>query len=413
MAVFWEVVGGATSGGVLVRTGKDISSEQASVFQNELGIFVRMKGARLATSAVVREIELDGERLRYELVKGTGPPRGWISVKLKGKDLVVRVPLEKLSAMQLKDSDLAAPAPLTKSSGYDQADASRKSHDNRAKSLLPIPRCPHLPDPKNSKRAKLYRDRSTHSVALHMFVFYGAADYFLTWYSFVNEMPDWIDVAVFERSGQGSLKDAPLPQSVEEHARQAIEAMTPALRTYPRGKAPFAVIGHSTGGPIMSEVVRIAREEFEVEPVCILPFDEAPPNHPHLSDYGYQLVKEDPKQWLQQWMPWGEIKDSDMYAHDNKIYNTYRRECPQHKPFSCDIHVFASLKQQVFNDLYQEARRTGTVDKLDARELSIRKARAKLYASSEADQLARLEARNTAPINCIWVNIRRVGLTFN
>eukprot|EP00930_Biecheleria_cincta_P058385 TRINITY_DN44222_c0_g1_i1.p1 TRINITY_DN44222_c0_g1~~TRINITY_DN44222_c0_g1_i1.p1 ORF type:complete len:184 (+),score=25.90 TRINITY_DN44222_c0_g1_i1:372-923(+) len=181
-------------------------------------------------------------------------------------------------------------------SGFDQADSSNEIHKTGSRSLLPIPRCPHLPDPKQSKRAKFYRDRSTSDVALHLFVFYGSADYFLTWYLFVNEMPDWIDVAVFERSGQGSLKEEALPQSVEEHALQAVEAMRPALQTYPRGKAPFALIGHSTGGPIMSEVARLAREKFEVEPVCILPFDEPPPNYPHLSDYGYQLVKEDPEQ---------------------------------------------------------------------------------------------------------------------
>lgn len=73
---FWEVVGGAASGGVLVRTGKDKESPEAS--------------ARLSVGAFVRQLQLDGERLNYELLSGAGPGTGWVSLKVKGKDLLVR-----------------------------------------------------------------------------------------------------------------------------------------------------------------------------------------------------------------------------------------------------------------------------------------------------------------------------------
>merc|ERR1711865_735331 len=103
------------------------------------------------------------------------------------------------------------------------------------------------------------------------------------------------------------------------------------------------------GGPIMCEVARIARQDFGVEPACLLPFDEPPPNHPHLSEYGYELLCTDPQQWLKEWNPnmmkvtytdYGiatRQKDASVYAHDNKFYNTYRRACPQYDPFKCDI----------------------------------------------------------------------------
>lgn len=72
----WEVVGGVEAGGIVVRAGRGLSSEQLS--------------DRLATGAVVREVELADDRLLYERLSGGGPDRGWVSVGVKGKALVVR-----------------------------------------------------------------------------------------------------------------------------------------------------------------------------------------------------------------------------------------------------------------------------------------------------------------------------------
>lgn len=72
----WEVVGGAEKGGILVRDGRSTASQELE--------------ARLATGAVVEEVELAGDRLRYRRVSGAGPEAGWVSVQLKGKPLLVR-----------------------------------------------------------------------------------------------------------------------------------------------------------------------------------------------------------------------------------------------------------------------------------------------------------------------------------
>lgn len=73
----WKVVGGVDKGGIVVRTGQDVASPQAD--------------SRLSTGALVMELALEGERLRYELKEGTGPATGWVSTKLKdGKDLLVK-----------------------------------------------------------------------------------------------------------------------------------------------------------------------------------------------------------------------------------------------------------------------------------------------------------------------------------
>mmetsp|Transcript_80881 Transcript_80881/g.237743 ORF Transcript_80881/g.237743 Transcript_80881/m.237743 type:complete len:1312 (+) Transcript_80881:71-4006(+) len=72
----WEVVGGADKGGVLVRTGRDMSATKEE--------------ARLSTGALVEEIGLEDKRLHYKLLEGSGPKRGWVSVEISNKALLVR-----------------------------------------------------------------------------------------------------------------------------------------------------------------------------------------------------------------------------------------------------------------------------------------------------------------------------------
>ena len=61
MAQLWMIVGGVDKGGVVVREGADLQSP--------------MKSSRLSTGAVVEQLELRGERLRYQLQSGTGLAR--------------------------------------------------------------------------------------------------------------------------------------------------------------------------------------------------------------------------------------------------------------------------------------------------------------------------------------------------
>jgi len=72
----WEVVGGADRGGIVVRKAQELGSTVESL--------------RLSTGALVLELELVGERLCYQLLEGSGPISGWVSTKLKEKQLVVR-----------------------------------------------------------------------------------------------------------------------------------------------------------------------------------------------------------------------------------------------------------------------------------------------------------------------------------
>jgi len=93
MAQMWEVIGGTGLGGIIVREGKDLKSTQAA--------------DRLSTGALVKEESLVDGRLQYTRVTGTGPDKGWVSLKLKDKDLLI-----KSSAEAEGQAPAAAPAAM-------------------------------------------------------------------------------------------------------------------------------------------------------------------------------------------------------------------------------------------------------------------------------------------------------------
>lgn len=76
----WQVVGGGDKGGIIVREAQDLKSTQMP--------------ERLATGALVKELDLVGERLSFERLQGEGPRYGWVSVSLKGSPLLRRVASE-------------------------------------------------------------------------------------------------------------------------------------------------------------------------------------------------------------------------------------------------------------------------------------------------------------------------------
>lgn len=92
MAQVWEVVGGTGVGGILVREGKSIKSAECS--------------ERLSTGALVSQTVLEGDRLQFDRLTGTGPATGWVSVKTKEKDLLIK---SSKSVAEVKSA--AAPQP--------------------------------------------------------------------------------------------------------------------------------------------------------------------------------------------------------------------------------------------------------------------------------------------------------------
>lgn len=144
MAQVWQVTGGGDKGGIIVREGKALSSAQTA--------------DRLSKGALVRELQLDGERLHFEKFRGTGPDSGWVSLSLKGSPLLQRVPGEAAedgvgavpaaeSAVAATDSERGADAvPATVSASaaiaYEIADAPAGDAPVRAAPPQPLRRPP-------------------------------------------------------------------------------------------------------------------------------------------------------------------------------------------------------------------------------------------------------------------------------
>jgi len=97
---YWRIVGGATTDGIIVRSGQGMQSTQAA--------------RRLSTGAVVLQRELAENRLRYTLASGNGPQEGWVSIQSQGKELarVCEKPLE--AKADPKAADLRDPEWLDK-----------------------------------------------------------------------------------------------------------------------------------------------------------------------------------------------------------------------------------------------------------------------------------------------------------
>jgi len=75
--VRWRVAGGSDKGGILVRSDRDLNSEHLAT--------------RLATGAIVEELEKDDKALRFRKVSGNGPDAGWVSIYAGGKLLMMKL----------------------------------------------------------------------------------------------------------------------------------------------------------------------------------------------------------------------------------------------------------------------------------------------------------------------------------
>eukprot|EP00930_Biecheleria_cincta_P071201 TRINITY_DN58720_c0_g1_i1.p1 TRINITY_DN58720_c0_g1~~TRINITY_DN58720_c0_g1_i1.p1 ORF type:complete len:1107 (+),score=253.54 TRINITY_DN58720_c0_g1_i1:32-3352(+) len=92
MAKLWEVLGADfCRDGLVVRSDCSLSSAAHK--------------ARLAVGSVVKELDFSEGRLHYVLEKGDGPEIGWVTIRLRGKDLVLKqeeITEEVRSKSQLK-----------------------------------------------------------------------------------------------------------------------------------------------------------------------------------------------------------------------------------------------------------------------------------------------------------------------
>ena len=90
----------------IVETSMSIPPLHALVYQLTQDLASSTFSNRLVTGAKVKEVELAADgRLCYELVSGIGPANGWVTVNLKGKDLLVKLPVDVKETETTKESE--------------------------------------------------------------------------------------------------------------------------------------------------------------------------------------------------------------------------------------------------------------------------------------------------------------------
>jgi len=78
----WMVVGGSTSGGIVVRAAAEVVSPELRL--------------RLSTGALVEELEPpQNGRLHFRKLRGEGPDFGWASLNFRGVPLLLCVSKEE------------------------------------------------------------------------------------------------------------------------------------------------------------------------------------------------------------------------------------------------------------------------------------------------------------------------------
>lgn len=202
MAEVWEVVGGTDVGGIIVRKGVEVKSEAYA--------------ERLSTGALIEGLSLNDGRLQYKKLTGSGPETGWVTIKLKTKDLVVRTTKEP-PAQQAPPGAAAAPggaAPASGGGAQNGAAAGQKQADDIFAALDALDQPAKPSEALESSQAargdlldRLFAQRDSDEPALrealHAVATAAAEDSAVNWHLWHRALPMLMDNA--ERSRKANL----------------------------------------------------------------------------------------------------------------------------------------------------------------------------------------------------------------
>lgn len=227
----WSVVGGADKGGILVREGQDLKSKQLD--------------DRLSHGAVVEQIALVGERLHYKVVTGTGPAEGWVSLKLKDKDLVV--PKEEELGGGGGPADGTFPVDVDESlkKRIEEKHAEMKKRDMLNLSAF---KYKGLGGPLAEPKFRIF--------CFHLAG--GAESIYTTPIS--SDLMKWvkgsksIEMIAIDYPGRDKLKDEPKIYNTQEMAEWCLSLV------YDKMDLPYVVWGHSVGTWVAFEFLMLARQ---------------------------------------------------------------------------------------------------------------------------------------------------------
>lgn len=330
MVVLWEVTGGSDSGGIVVRDGRDLKSATA--------------GKRLAHGCVVKEIALVGDRLNYELVQGSGPNIGWVSVKVKATSLLVR-----------RDPQEEAKA------GPNEAQAQNKEdHDALQQRIVEL----HQASIEEGSFEKYFLKYTAlgyplQDPQLRVLCFHGAGSAESMYTQQGTSFLDWakksraVEVCAVDFPGRNKLLQAPKITSASRLAEELLavfyEKMTDGV--------PYIIWGHSVGAWVAFEFLVLARKaglSMPLEAFLIaFPAPHLPENerawhrNKSLSDHQFQdevrnwdrahfagagAIVFDKKDWATSWEP--------LLRADFTLFDEYRFVHSDIAKFSFPIHAW-------------------------------------------------------------------------
>lgn len=229
----WEVVGGSDKGGILVRKGQDLKSEQCT--------------DRLSTGALVEELKLVGDRLHYKRLTGTGPDEGWVSTKISGKELVVKKEVDDTPA-----EDVGGPGEASGPVEVDEALKAKVLDISKAKKddfLLYCMKYKVLGFPLDKPKLRVL---CFHNAGSAESIYTGPKTPFIDW---VKETKQ-VEVMAFDYPGRDKLLKATKHTTTETLAPEllgvAYEKLTDGV--------PYIVWGHSVGTWVGFEFLMHARK---------------------------------------------------------------------------------------------------------------------------------------------------------
>jgi len=160
-----------------------------------------------------------------------------------------------------------------------------------------------------------------------------------------NSLPNYLEVLTYEWPGHYERKSEPLASSLWDLANDALEAFRKPMST-----GRFIVCGHSVGASIMTCFCQLAQKEIGVGPLLAIALDRGAPHIPVYSEYGMELLEDDPDEWCRNYSPGVmQLKDQpgsiyyETHIHDQKLSNDLRPAGWYR--FPCPVLVFAAAWQ--------------------------------------------------------------------
>ncbi|CAE7938509.1 mbtB [Symbiodinium necroappetens] len=200
-------------------------------------------------SLKVEELKLVGERLHYKRLTGTGPEEGWISLKVSGKELVVRKDEDDTPPEDVGGPGDAAGAVETDAALKSKLEADSKAKKDEGALLLYCMKYKVLGFPLDKPKLRIL---CFHNAGSAESIYTGPGTPFISW---IKESKQ-IELLAFDYPGRDKLLKATKHTSTETLAPDLLAVAHEKLTD----GVPYLVWGHSVGTWVGFEFLMLCRK---------------------------------------------------------------------------------------------------------------------------------------------------------